>query len=517
MSRRPVSQGASPLQWQLSFDRLPLPVPPLRDDPACSSLGLYKDKFIISDGQHIVRVDPRSGSADLVADTTPAFCKITSMHPTTGEFVLSRFATREALASYDDWESRAFAPSSFARLDVETGVLSTITIEQEHVYRVDFISGNEKVLTSITLAGGLLFEHVSNTGEVIASAQRKPGRGKSGWPSPPIVRPDYGVFIFLHTCILMWPLKGDWETVAGRLSVAGTKDGIGCRALFTHLMRPWNCQASAFLLVREASAEPGRSRRLVRVDLSTDEVCTVDVRGLDMSLPTSRLLTCCVGNRILCWHRPQPDGSCDLHHGQLIRVGVQTSLAVDLQGLDLTESIRPLVFLLASGERLHVDGRVLGLRSAYFQRMLASGCREASTGEVDLRNDPDVRFAALSDLLRYIISDVFEPTIDSTEHMLCVRGLADRYQLAHLLALVEERLVREVVPANVLSFLGRIIGSCGVLEQACWKMMEESGQDILQANAESLSTLAVENPELAKTIMLRASNFGRASKCRRLG
>lgn len=101
------------------------------------------------------------------------------------------------------------------------------------------------------------------------------------------------------------------------------------------------------------------------------------------------------------------------------------------------------------------------------------------------------------------------------EHLFRVRGLADRYQLLQLRALAETRLAIQIAPENVLSFLGRVIDTRGVLEQACWKLFEESGQDILHDNETSLSRLAAENPELARAIMLRACKFGSASKRRR--
>merc|ERR1711874_770734 len=102
----------------------------------------------------------------------------------------------------------------------------------------------------------------------------------------------------------------------------------------------------------------------------------------------------------------------------------------------------------------------------------------------------------------------FWPAQKTSDHLFRVRALADRYELLHLRALAELQLEATLCAENVLHYLGRISGSGGSLERACWSLMAESGRDILHANAASLATLASENPTLAQTIMLRACDFG---------
>merc|ERR1712032_625550 len=63
-------------------------------------------------------------------------------------------------------------------------------------------------------------------------------------------------------------------------------------------------------------------------------------------------------------------------------------LRKDLARMDLRQPSHNIVFRTADGESLHFDLRVLVERSAYFRDMFKADCREVSTGEVDLRSDP---------------------------------------------------------------------------------------------------------------------------------
>merc|ERR1712232_1452242 len=120
-----------------------------------------------------------------------------------------------------------------------------------------------------------------------------------------------------------------------------------------------------------------------------------------------------------------------------------------IQGLDLTEQLRPVIFRLAGdGEPLFVDCRLLVARSKYFQAMFGLGCRESQTGEVDLRGDPGVGHAEMADVLRYVMSDVFLPSEDSVEYIFKVRALADRYQFQDLQILIDERVLAGLTSEN---------------------------------------------------------------------
>lgn len=77
----------------------------------------------------------------------------------------------------------------------------------------------------------------------------------------------------------------------------------------------------------------------------------------------------------------------------------------------------------------------------------------------------------------------------------------------------------------MLSYLGRVFsgsgaGDGGVLEVACWELMEEHGHEILEENKQALGTLISENPALTQELMLRMKSFqpsldGGGSKKRR--
>ena len=103
----------------------------------------------------------------------------------------------------------------------------------------------------------------------------------------------------------------------------------------------------------------------------------------------------------------------------------------------------------------------------------------------------------LEDLLRFLVTDAFEPPAPSDdasgapavpaddEHAFQVRALADQYQLPGLVALAEARLGRTLSRENVLSHLGRVFvgardGSKGALERACWELLDEDGHTILK-------------------------------------
>lgn len=182
------------------------------------------------------------------------------------------------------------------------------------------------------------------------------------------------------------------------------------------------------------------------------------------------------------------------------------------ENLDLTEEGHFVTFRLADGwEPLRVDRRILCARSAYFRNMLASGCREAETAEVDLRSNPLASRAAIEDVLRFLLAGGLDcPAVSSDddvvaleEHLFRVRGLADQYQLGGLLRLAETRLAQMLSRKNVLSYLGQLFtsgrGRSGHgLEWACWELMEEDGHGILAEQRGSLRKLNKENPELVE-------------------
>merc|ERR1712032_597853 len=83
-----------------------------------------------------------------------------------------------------------------------------------------------------------------------------------------------------------------------------------------------------------------------------------------------------------------------------------------------------------------------------------------------------------------------------------VRALADRYCMPRLVCLAESILYGMLSQTTVLSFLGRVVGSGGALEDACWALLNSAGEEILTENADVISDLISQNPELAKRLIL---------------
>ncbi|CAE7527675.1 unnamed protein product, partial [Symbiodinium sp. CCMP2456] len=189
---------------------------------------------------------------------------------------------------------------------------------------------------------------------------------------------------------------------------------------------------------------------------------------------------------------------------------VADALISDLQGVSFEDELQPVSFHL-SACTLFFDQRLLVARSDYFREMFAqSQWMEGQTKEVDLRSDPLATKAAMSAILRYIVSGSFHADGD-VDLAFAVRFLADRYCLKELVQLAESELLAMLCPENALSFLGRLsdLKSSNCLELACWKMIQADGCKLLEQQHHQLSQLIEENPTVAKQlILLNGLSFG---------
>jgi len=204
-----------------------------------------------------------------------------------------------------------------------------------------------------------------------------------------------------------------------------------------------------------------------------------------------------------------------LDQEELTAIGPLDRLARAVSSVDLAEPVRAVTFRLAGGASLQLDRRLLMARSAFFHDMFSSGLREAGSCEVDLTSDKDVDEASLCVLLRFLLSDTWD-TGENHEHdsetetdlAFRVRAFADRYCLSRLVVLAEARICKLLRAANVLSFLGRVLGTGGFLEDACWALLESDRSILMEENEAQLDELVSQNPGLAKRLLLWCAGSG---------
>ncbi|CAE7442054.1 unnamed protein product [Symbiodinium sp. CCMP2456] len=186
-----------------------------------------------------------------------------------------------------------------------------------------------------------------------------------------------------------------------------------------------------------------------------------------------------------------------------------------IRALDLSQEVTQVTFQLSQGPRLFMDKRLLISRSEYFKEMLSEPkWKEARTNIIDLRSDTSVDHRSFSALLFFIMSNTFTAGGD-TNFAFAVRRLADRYRLPQLVEKIEVELVNMLSADNVLTFLGQVVGSGGLLELACLEMIKADECEILKSKHETLDQIIEDHPDLAKRIMRLL--VGRTGKKRPLG
>lgn len=312
-----------------------------------------------------------------------------------------------------------------------------------------------------------------------------------------------GVHYNSETAIFFWPF-GHKESqpviLAGSSLSSGDQDGTGRRARFCRLRRP--CFGdSRYIFVRDCPGGDDIPSRLVRIDMRTDEVRSCNVHGFPF--PSEFMSMCPMGEHLFLLDSNR----------RLLRASVHgQSGPLCLGGwcaMDLTELVQPIAFRLKDGSVLHFDARILKAGSEYFLKMLTSGCCEAMKGEVDLTGDQEVSRTSLEIVLRFIATGDLLITSESSDSSIdCdqlfeVRTLADRYQLLGLQDAVEARLCRDLIPENVLLWLGKVLGSDGKLERACWRLLDNQREEVMEKSESFLSSLLQRHPELGKVLLMR--------------
>lgn len=317
-----------------------------------------------------------------------------------------------------------------------------------------------------------------------------------------------GIYFSSETAVFFWPFgEGEREPVL----VAGSPccgkkdlDGVGRRARFRSLCALMLSKDERYIYIWD---DHYGNRRLVRIDVLTDEARTLSLQSLDL-----------VGSRFLIIPAASDDSFflLDLRYltqpvqSRLLRAKVMmearpTGLSA-WQALDMTMALQPISFHLSDGTVLYFDSRVLRARSEYFQKMLESGCREAIEAKVDLTSDASINRASLEIVLRFIATGSLlgssHPEM-TVERLFDVRTLADRYQLLELTEMVESQISERLCTNNVLTVLQKVLGSGHRLESACWDLVESKRNQILEETKDNLTQLIQECPELGTALLIR--------------
>merc|ERR1719247_85834 len=102
---------------------------------------------------------------------------------------------------------------------------------------------------------------------------------------------------------------------------------------------------------------------MVRVDLQTSQAETVRCVGIHHDDVQSLYVT---DSHMFVLQYMEPN-ACHLLRAPLEHTGDPVELSFSTASIDLSEPVRPIVFKLAGGSTMEVDGRILRARSAYFR------------------------------------------------------------------------------------------------------------------------------------------------------
>ncbi|CAE7465359.1 unnamed protein product, partial [Symbiodinium necroappetens] len=168
-----------------------------------------------------------------------------------------------------------------------------------------------------------------------------------------------------------------------------------------------------------------------------------------------------------------------------------------------------VTFLLADGSKLHFDKRLVVERSKHFASMLSSETWvEGRTNVIDLRVNEQADAASMQAVLCHFMSQHFHAACND-ELAFSVRKLADQFCLDDLVQEVETELLAKVCQDNLLKFLGKVLGSGGILEARCLEMVKANACEILDKQGSQLEELVDDNPALAKFLMRVLLNAAR--------
>ncbi|CAE7465367.1 unnamed protein product [Symbiodinium necroappetens] len=229
----------------------------------------------------------------------------------------------------------------------------------------------------------------------------------------------------------------------------------------------------------------------------------------------SELQVCC-GGRALVSHTTIRQKKW-VAGGKLRIVGEAAFLSVNFPSPDvpaelLSKEPEFVTFLLADGSKLHFDKRLVVERSKHFASMLSSETWvEGRTNVIDLRSNEQADVASMQAVLCLFMSQHFHAACND-ELAFSVRKLADQFCLDDLVQEVETELLPRVSKDNVLQFLGKVLGSGGVLEARCLEMVKANACELLEKQGSVLDEIVDDNPALTKFLMRVLLNAARAAK-----
>lgn len=302
-----------------------------------------------------------------------------------------------------------------------------------------------------------------------------------------------------------------FDFLAGCLSAGGCEDGVGGHARFSGLRQP---KANSKYLFVRANGKTSWSWRLVRLDLTTlraESILIVGVEHKDIWLLDV--------SEDFFYVLVQPPSTrpneLQLLRASLKEADLSPGFLTAMASVDLDVPMQRVSFRLAQGKVLEIDRRVIVARSGYFRNMLTSGLAEGQTNEVDLSADAEVDEASMAVLLHFVMSDEWIGAEGDIDLALRVRSLADRYMLSRLVCLAEGHLLRMLSPESVLSVLSRVVDSGGMLEQACWQLLDSQGSEIVATRDSELNDIFQGSPQFAKRLFVwHVEAFGRRPKHR---
>lgn len=170
-----------------------------------------------------------------------------------------------------------------------------------------------------------------------------------------------------------------------------------------------------------------------------------------------------------------------------------------------------VTFLLADGSKLHLDKRLVVERSTHFANMLSSETWvEGRTNVIDLRSNEQADVTSMQAVLCHFMSQPFRAACN-VEVAFSVRKLADQFCLDDLVQEVEGELVAKVCKDNALQFLGKVIGSGGILEARCLELVKAHASELLEKHRSMLDEIVDDNPALTKFLLRTLLNAARAA------
>eukprot|EP00439_Symbiodinium_sp_Y106_P056090 s1761_g7.t2 len=172
-----------------------------------------------------------------------------------------------------------------------------------------------------------------------------------------------------------------------------------------------------------------------------------------------------------------------------------------------------VTFLLADGSKLHFDKRLVVERSKHFANMLSSETWvEGRTNVIDLRSNEQADVTSMQAVLCHFMSQRCVAACND-DLAFSVRKLADQFCLDDLVLEVETELVPKVGKDNLLKFLGKVLGSGGVLEARCLELVKANACELLDNQGSLLEQLALGMTECESCALGSFSNESGLAAC----